>query len=119
MSDETEYPRVYIGDEPDTTAPVVTVGGVVMVSRQLLEQSNLTATDLDGKTATFDERIADELAASYDPNYVSKYRWPEYVPPVVVPLTRRQLLRKWIADHLRSIAGRIAEDDTEDGWGDD
>lgn len=119
MSDQTEHPRVYIGDEPDRTVPVVAVGGVVMVSQQLLEQSNLTATDLDGKTATFDERMTDELAAAYDPEYVSKYRWPEYVPPVVVPPTRRQLARKWIADRLRSVAWKIAPDDTEDEWEDD
>lgn len=100
----------------DWEHPIVrVVAGEAMISSQLLEQSNLTATDLDGKTATLDERIADELASAYL-GTPSKYRWPEPLPPT--PIARVWRVRRRVAEWLRGVADRISEDDSYP-WEDD
>jgi hypothetical protein len=83
------------------------IGYVMPVSARLFGEP-LLLTDLDGKTATLDEAMMDQLHQAYGGE--PRYRWPEPVPPE--PPTRSQRLRRWIADRLRSAADRIWYVDT-------
>ena len=77
--------------------------GEVSVSQQLLNEGKIEFTDLDGKKATLDERVADELGVAY--GMTPRYRWPEPVEPKPPTWWQRRRIR--LADRFRSLANRI------------
>jgi hypothetical protein len=75
----------------------------LQISRQLMDAGKLEWTDLDGKKATLDERIADELGVAY--GMTPRFRWPKSVAPKLPTWWERR--RMDLADTLRAIADRV------------